>query len=198
LISGVGPYGPCGTTELAALATRILLALLLVTSGALKAKAPSDAGEILAELKVVHRENAGRMVVLIAICECALGVGLFVGLHVIVLLILCVGFFIVSSTALVHLMRRGYAGSCGCFGTHSRSTIGPVDLARNAVLLTASFVTTAVVLRGGCAGVGASDFPLGVYVLATVGAVASISLYRLATEIERVWFEMKNDVGEAT
>jgi hypothetical protein len=176
------PVNDCTLLEQTALALRLALGVLLVATGALKLR---DRAAARAVFEVLGLGLLARPAVAVLIgLELVLGALLFSGWQSTVTLVSTTVLFLMFIVALEVLRRREYDGGCACFGGYAGALIGPIQIARNVVFVSAAAFAAAVSVRGPCVGLSPVGVPLASYATAgfvlLAGATAYILISRAA------------------
>ena len=166
-------------------AARMVVGLVFVAAGVAKIKA---AARLEALIKAVGDVLAIRMPPwlgnILPLGELAMGVVLIAGLGGTLTIAAAVMFLVALTVILQMMVRRGYDGSCACFGGHSGRTAGTLDLVRNAVLCGLLVVAASAGVT--CELHQPSLVRPEATVLAAVAFLVLTVFYRLADELDRL------------
>ena len=106
--------------------------LIFGASGALKVRSPEAIEAFISEFSWM-RVSARLMAMLVAAVELLAAVGMLRGQRW--AFVLAAALVLVSSVAIVSVLRRGARPRCGCLGDLSVTRVGRLHLARNAAIL---------------------------------------------------------------
>lgn len=178
---------PCTNIELVGATVRLILSSVLLLTGTLKLSRWPVFMPIARELGFSSRPLLTTGLQVLPIVEVFLGAWLFVGQRptaaLSVTLLLFTGFTVV----LFVLVRRGYKGSCACFGAVDRHQVGIVHLIRNIVLILATTFALMQSFTSICMGLPAWRLPPLILATAMVLLVVAGLLYVLAAEAEALF-----------
>lgn len=115
---------------------RIGLAIVFLVSGVSKLLSTEDAKNFISDVLHIDISTAHLVVILLSLCEIAIGVLLFSGKWAAVLSFVSSLFFLAS--LIVGVSYFGEDKSCGCFGILVDSKVDDIFIVRNALLMVLS------------------------------------------------------------
>ncbi len=174
----------CTMFDLAAASVRLALAGALLLSGALKLLRAPTLAPLADALGVVPRRLVAVVGRALPPAEMLLGAWLLVGVWARQALAAASLLFAGFTVILLLLLRRGYHGSCTCFGPVDRHPLGVAQVGRSALLLCAAAVPLVRVGTGACLGRAAWALPATVPLCASIGLLVAAGVYMVTAEIE--------------
>jgi hypothetical protein len=172
----------CTAFGLLLLAARFLVAGTLIAAGVSKLNSPAASARVIAALCRTESGVSLRSARWLGIVEVAGGAMLSIGLGVTVVAGFAALFFLAASVGLSWLLRKGFDGSCGCFG--DRGSLDSLSVGRPVGLAICSGALIAV--ENECALSLATVTPVGHLAAALVLAAAVASTWSLAGAVVRL------------
>lgn len=154
---------------------RLALGLILVFAGVAKSRRPADTLPLFEALGFQSKALAVWIVAVLIVSEIVLGFGLVAGLGSMLPLLAASLLFAMFVISLCVLHWRGYDGSCACFGDRTATPVGPLELIRSCLLLSAALGSLYVALRQSCVTQVPWRLPPGV-LLSTVGVTVALTV----------------------
>ncbi len=175
----------CDALAIAALATRITLAVAFLVAGSLKIGRLDTARGLIhaAEVHPAFASSVGMYVVVVLELGVAgsLLTGIFALQSAVVAAAMLAGFAVVVERA----RRHGYAGSCGCYGSLETAPVGLLQVGRNSLMAAGALFVMASAGEDACAGASPLAVPAPHLALAGLLAVASLGSYLLVERVIR-------------
>lgn len=174
----------CDPGGLVGLVLRLALAGVLFTAGGLKLIRRPRLEALPQALHFPTNRVVSGSLGMVPVIEILLAAWLLTGLRIALALGIVLLIFFAFTAILLSLVRRGYGGSCACFGSVDEHPVGLVQIGRNALLIAATTLAFVQALRNPCTGLAIREIPLPAVASATALLLAGAVAYVLAAEVE--------------
>lgn len=161
---------------------RLVLAMLLILAGTMKARDFGRSLQIGSPFGFSER-FVSRILLLLSVFEIFLGAWLLSGVRISLGLLstaLLLGGFVVILAILVF---KGYRGNCACFGEMDKHQIGPIQIVRNLFLLWLAVLAWRVSLRSYLVGLPLWELSSAELLMSLVGFVSLIFTYLFGVQV---------------
>jgi putative oxidoreductase len=175
------------------LGTRIVVACVFIVAGMLKLGAdPTGHMSILESVGVKPRPSIRRLTAALPICEIVIGLWLLGNWQTAPALLAALCLLTLFSILVTTALLKGYQGSCGCFGNHSKRRLGVSDILFNVLLTLGTLVAFAIEMRLR-SSLSVTSIGAAKIVMISAGAAWFFAVHAMVREIESVMRLLKEN-----